>query len=60
MNFVDKFPVIAAVGTLTAGLALPQAVLAADPLKVGLVSFYSGPVSVPVGMPSRKGADLVI
>ena len=60
MNFVDKFPVIAAVGTLTAGLALPQAVLAADPLKVGLVSFYSGPVSGPVGMPSRKGADLII
>ncbi len=31
-----------------------------DPLKLGLVSFYSGGASGPVGIPSRNGADVII
>ncbi|MFA5522367.1 MAG: ABC transporter substrate-binding protein [Castellaniella sp.] len=46
--------------TATAFLAAPTAAGAQEPLKIALVSFYSGPVSGPVGIPSRNGADLII
>lgn len=41
-------------------MAMAQGAQAQDPLKLGLISFYSGPVSGPVGIPSRNGADLII
>ncbi len=55
-------------GTLLAGAALvalaalsPVAEAhAEDTFKLGLVSFFSGGVSGPVGIPSRNGADLII
>lgn len=50
---------LAAIGLAAAGAAATQPA-AADQFKLGLVSFYSGPVSGPVGIPSRNGADLII
>lgn len=60
MRLPNKFSIALTVGAACVGLALPQASGAAEPLKVGIVSFFSGPVSGPVGIPSRNGADLII
>lgn len=60
MRLKNKFHAITAIGALSASLVAPHAAVAAEPLKIGLVSFFSGPVSGPVGIPSRKGAELVI
>ena len=58
MRLLGKISVSTALGLAAAAVA--QTAAAADPLKVGLVSFYSGPVSGPVGIPSRNGADIII
>ncbi|HEX5514814.1 MAG TPA: ABC transporter substrate-binding protein [Gammaproteobacteria bacterium] len=50
----------AALSLTAAGIALSQPAAATEPLKLGLVSFYSGPVSGPVGIPSRNGAEIII
>ncbi|MGE4452308.1 ABC transporter substrate-binding protein [Castellaniella sp.] len=60
MRNLGKFSAVAACGAATFGLAAPSLSSAAEPLKIGLVSFFSGPVSGPVGIPSRNGADLII
>jgi branched-chain amino acid transport system substrate-binding protein len=56
------------VGTLglAAGLALASATVAsaqqpaAAPIKLGIVSFLSGPAASPFGVPGRNGAEIVI
>jgi len=58
MRLLGKISVSTALGLAAAAVA--QTAAAADPLKVGLVSFYSGPVPGPVGIPSRNGADIII
>ncbi|WP_269495944.1 ABC transporter substrate-binding protein [Castellaniella sp. S9] len=59
MRIQKQLPAVLAVG-FAFGVAMPLTSSAAEPLKVGLVSFFSGPVSGPVGIPSRNGADLII
>ncbi|HVV62617.1 MAG TPA: ABC transporter substrate-binding protein [Pseudolabrys sp.] len=49
--------------TLAAGLAPAQAQQpqqAAAPVKVGIVSFLTGPAASPFGIPGRNGAEIVI
>jgi branched-chain amino acid transport system substrate-binding protein len=60
MHLFGRISVTTALSLAAAGAAVSQPAVAADPLKVGLVSFYSGPVSGPVGIPSRNGAEVVI
>ncbi|MCL2871776.1 MAG: ABC transporter substrate-binding protein [Betaproteobacteria bacterium] len=60
MRFWDKISFITALNIVALGMLASPPAVAADPIKLGLVAFYSGPVSGPVGMPSRKGADLII
>src|ERR1700754_1871837 len=52
----------AAFSLATAGLASAQQAPAADasPIKVGIVTFLSGPAASPFGVPSRNAAEIVI
>ncbi len=48
---------------VTAALALaPMAVLAQDaaPVKIGIVTFLSGPAASPFGVPARNAAEIVV
>src|SRR5882672_10607836 len=52
----------AALTLATAGGAAAQqpAAPAAAPIKLGIVSFLSGPAASPFGVPGRNGAEIVI
>ena len=50
---------LAAAATL-ASIAAASAQQAAAPIKVGIVSFLSGPAASPFGVPGRNGAEIVI
>lgn len=61
MPRLRRTSLLATLGSFAAlGLVVTAPAQAADALKVALVSFYSGPVSGPVGIPSRNGANLII
>jgi branched-chain amino acid transport system substrate-binding protein len=45
-------------GTLSVGAQQPQQ--AAGPIKLGIVSFLSGPAASPFGVPGRNGAEILI
>src|SRR5215470_2207942 len=45
-------------GTLSAAAQQPQQ--AAGPIKLGIVSFLSGPAASPFGVPGRNGAEILI
>ena len=43
-----------------AQLGVVAAAPAAAPIKLGIVSFLSGPAASPFGVPGRNGAEIVI
>ena len=52
---------LAVSGLMTASAAMAAApVLAKDDIKVGIVTFLSGPAAGPFGVPGHQGAELVI
>jgi branched-chain amino acid transport system substrate-binding protein len=52
--------VVAGLTLATAASAQQAAPPAAAPIKVGIVSFLSGPAASPFGVPGRNGAEIVI
>src|SRR5674476_1425408 len=44
----------------TLAVALTTGAFAAEPVKMGIVVFLSGPAAGPVGVPSRNAAEIVI
>lgn len=60
MSWLAKLSVTSALSLLAVSATVSQSAVAADSIKIGLVSFYSGPVSGPVGIPSRNGANVII
>jgi branched-chain amino acid transport system substrate-binding protein len=62
-HFSGKCSVLAAALTLTSAAVAPAqqpAAPAAAPIKLGIVSFLSGPAASPFGVPGRNGAEIVI
>jgi branched-chain amino acid transport system substrate-binding protein len=55
MNRILKAVAVAAVATLTPALAVAQEA----PLKIGVVSFLSGPAAGPFGVPARNAAEIM-
>ena len=51
---------LAAAAATLASIAAASAQQAAAPIKVGIVSFLSGPAASPFGVPGRNGAEIVI
>jgi branched-chain amino acid transport system substrate-binding protein len=49
-----------AASLMAAGAAHAQQPAAAEPIKLGIVSFLSGPAASPFGVPGRNGAEIVI
>ena len=47
-------------GSLAMASAQQPAAPAAAPIKLGVVSFLSGPAASPFGVPGRNGAEIVI
>jgi branched-chain amino acid transport system substrate-binding protein len=55
MHFVNKFVI-----AMTAAALAPAASLAQEaPLKIGVVSFLSGPAASPFGVPARNAAEIM-
>jgi branched-chain amino acid transport system substrate-binding protein len=52
--------VFALAATLSAHAQQPAAAPSAPPIKVGIVSFLTGPAASPFGVPGRNGAEIVI
>jgi branched-chain amino acid transport system substrate-binding protein len=58
-----SFAAVAGFALASAGIASAQqapAAAEAPPIKVGIVTFLSGPAASPFGVPSRNGAEIVI
>jgi branched-chain amino acid transport system substrate-binding protein len=45
--------------TLVAALMLPLGALAQEPLRIGVITFLSGPAAGPFGVPAKNASDLV-
>lgn len=52
--------IASAAGLLLASVATAPAQQAAAPIKLGIVSFLSGPAASPFGVPGRNGAEILI
>src|SRR5262245_64451552 len=50
----------ALIATALPGQAQQPAAPAAAPVKLGIVSFLSGPAASPFGVPGRNGAEIII
>ncbi len=55
-----RLSVLLAVSSLAAVMAPAHAQQAAAPVKLGIVSFLTGPAAAPFGIPGRNGAEIVI
>lgn len=56
-----KLPRVLAAAAMALALALPVAVLAQDkPIRIGLVTFLSGPASGPFGVPAKVAAEAIV
>jgi branched-chain amino acid transport system substrate-binding protein len=47
-------------GFATAAMIIPVQAQQAEPVKLGIVSFLTGPAAAPFGIPGRNGAEIVI
>jgi len=52
--------VAAALSLMTVGGAQAQQPAAPEPIKIGIVTFMSGPAAAPFGIPDRNGAEILI
>ena len=50
----------AGLSLLSAGTVFAQQAASPEPIRVGIVSFLSGPAAAPFGVPGRNGAEIVI
>ncbi len=55
-----RLSALLAVSSLAAVMAPAHAQQAAAPVKLGIVSFLTGPAAAPFGIPGRNGAEIVI
>ena len=60
MKFLNKSKKIASASLLIASCMIASSVVAKDAVKVGVVSFLTGPAAGVFGVPAKQGAQIVI